>query len=73
MGKFHGSGEMVYPNGNIFRGAFFYGKMSGDGEIIYSTGERLLCKMEDGKKTGIGKLFKLDGTTEDVIASTFRP
>lgn len=36
--KMHGSGDMLYSNGAIYRGSWVNGKKHGDGHYTYSNG-----------------------------------
>ena len=52
-----GSGQYVFPNGNIYIGHFKDDLNDGIGQIIYSNGNEYIGEFRNGKKNGLG-IFK---------------
>ncbi|AVK77143.1 Morn repeat domain containing protein [Pandoravirus macleodensis] len=52
----HGSGTMVYPNGDVYTGKWRNGRRCGHGVMTYSNGERYAGGWKDGKYDGCGTL-----------------
>ena len=67
--KFNGTGEMVFPDGSLYKGAFVRGKCHGFGEKYWQDGKVYKGYWSKGKMNGKGELTLGDG---EVYMGEFR-
>lgn len=60
-GKFHGSGKLVYPNGDAYVGDFFEGRMCGQGTLTLNNGFTYDGQWKDDHFEGRGTLTYPNG------------
>ena len=58
----HGQGEMIFPNGNKYKGNFKFGQPFGFGEMFMSNNEKFVGNFKNGKFSGFGKYSYADGS-----------
>ncbi len=62
----NGNGRCVYPNGDIYKGAFIKDKRNGQGIMLWKDGRIYKGLWVDDKIKGKG-LFKVDSSVKSVI------
>lgn len=60
----HQWGMKLFPNGNLYKGAFKNGQPNGLGKIIYTDGKRYVGFVVNGTPEGKGTLFRKKGRKE---------
>ncbi len=58
-----GYNELLYVNGNSYKGYLKNGKFEGYGEYRFSSGERYLAMFSNGNLNGLAKYFANDGSS----------